>query len=100
MNKKSIWVLANILVLCFIRWFGSQILKQHYDPAVARMAGLFEQPFRPLPQDLEYYLTLAYPTVWGCAGKRSCVSVCSCVECSAVWPRLCRAPRCRCLSGR
>jgi len=80
MEKTGFARLLTSLVLCLLRWRGSQVLKQHYDPAVARMAGLFEQPFRPLPQDLEYYLTLAYPTVRGCcAGVRSGGPACSCV---------------------
>ena len=41
----------------------AQLLKDHYDPAVARLAALFEQPFKPTPQDLTYYLTQTYTSV-------------------------------------
>ena len=51
-NGTAEWVRASV-----------QVLKEHYDPAVARLASLFEQPFRPLPQDLEYYLGMSYTTV-------------------------------------
>jgi hypothetical protein len=40
-----------------------QLLKDHHDPAVARLAAQFEQPFRPLPQELEYYLSATYTSV-------------------------------------